>query len=141
MSGCDTLFGPTGRIEIYVLTEIGGRPHDPALNLLAICMPAYAAQGAALYSVADSLVLEPDGTGRRVSHQRSRAADHPVTRDSIRESSYVLNEEIRHYRVGSTLVLHGESLHEEFRVTSGDTLEVGGWCAPWRFEKVLPSAP
>ena len=66
LSGCDPLFGPTGRTEIYVLTEVGGQ---------------------------------------------------------------------------STVVLHGESLHEEFRVTSGGTLEVGGWCGPWRFEKVVPSAP
>lgn len=141
LSSCDTLLGPSGRTEVYVLTEVGGRPQDPALNILTMCMPAYAAQGAALYMLADSLVLEPDGTGRRVSHQRSRAADNQVTRDSNREFSYDRNEAIRHYRMGSTVVLHGESAHEELRVRRGGTLEVGGWCGPWRFEKVVPSSP
>ncbi len=141
VASCDGLLGPSRGAEIYVLTSIGGLPADPELNILAMCMPEYAAQGAALYMLADSLVLNADGSGRKVSHQRSRAADYQVTRDSIRVFYTDLNEPMRHFRMGPIVVVIRDSVREEWRVTPDGALEAGGWCGPWRFEKVSPAAP
>ena len=144
VASCDALTGPPPGPNIYVLASIAGTRVDSSLNYLALCLPTYAAEGADLRLLGDTLLLFANGRAAYHTHQRSRPPDIRITTDPDSISFYDASYTFRYFRRGRVIQLFGESYDTAFNLVDDGALENNtgaGACGPWRYERISSSAP
>lgn len=134
-AGCDGAFGPAHEPAVYLLASLAHTRIDSTVNTLEICVPELAAEGADVRFLADTILLYPDGRAIHHTHQRSRAADDVVTATPDRVSYYEHTDSLRYVRVGRFVRFSDGRVF-----AAGDlrSLEMSGFCGPWRWERPVP---
>jgi hypothetical protein len=131
-AGCEGAFGPADEPAVYLLASIAHTRIDSTVNALEICVPELAAEGAEVRFLADTLLLYPDGRAIHHTHQWSRAADNVVAATPDRISYHEHTDTLRYVRLGRVVRFSDGRVFDaaDFR-----SLEMGGWCGPWRWER------
>ncbi len=145
--GCETLVAPAREARVYVLVSIAGVPIQSLANVWSLCSPAYAADGAELAMLADTIFLNSDGSGEERNLARIRHAvweratpDEPAFLSPHR-SAFTWRMFFRDFRVFVERAdAHGTV---SIPIANDGSIEIGdGTCGIWRFAQVsAPWAP
>jgi len=139
--GCDAVSGPGGGAKVYVLTSIGGTPVHPSLNIWTITGPDYAAAGAELMMLGDTIILYPGGRGEERNRIQSRSAGYANSSPDSLPTITSHQHDFSYVEVGRLILTvsgtSGDRSYATYRRGRGDVLEVGTEEPVWRFERAF----